>query len=252
MILLSHLVGRYQGDLERVHGHQLLPSHRLALQAMRRCRQSGSDLMRVKCSDCEHNIRIPHSCGHRSCPHCQHHESQQWIERQRAKLQPVEYFLSTFTVPAELRKMFRRHQRMAYDLLLKTAWQTIDSFARRDPRLSGKMGAHAVLHTHNRRLKYHPHVHLIVPAGAINEEKREWRNKAAGYLFRAGNLARVFRAKWYEGMRSLGLRIKSPLPSEWIVNCKSVGRGDKALVYLGRYLYRGVLQEKHILQTSMA
>ena len=32
-----------------------------------------------------------------------------------------------------------------------------------------------------------------------------------------------------------------------MVDCKSVGGGEKALVYLGRYLYRGVLQEKDIL-----
>ncbi len=32
-----------------------------------------------------------------------------------------------------------------------------------------------------------------------------------------------------------------------MADCKSVGTGDKALVYLGRYLYRGVIQEKDII-----
>lgn len=32
-----------------------------------------------------------------------------------------------------------------------------------------------------------------------------------------------------------------------MVDCKGVGTGEKALVYLGRYLYRGVVQEKDIL-----
>ncbi len=31
------------------------------------------------------------------------------------------------------------------------------------------------------------------------------------------------------------------------VNCKSVGTGDNALTYLGRYLYRGMIQEKDIV-----
>lgn len=250
MILLSQLVERYQDDLERHHGPQLLPSHRQALQAMRRCRQQGSDQMVLHCSDCEHTIKIPHSCGHRSCPHCQHHESQQWIKRQRAKLLPVQYFLITFTVPAELRPLIWQHQRTAYDLLLKTAWQTIDSFARRDPKLRGQIGAHAVLHTHNRRLYFHPHVHLIVPAGAVNKQRHEWRTKATQYLFHAANLAKVFRAKWYEGMRRLGLQVKTALPQEWVVDCKHVGHGDKVLLYLGRYLYRGVLPEKNILSDA--
>jgi hypothetical protein len=34
-----------------------------------------------------------------------------------------------------------------YDLLIKAAWQTVDSFARRDPKLKGRIGAHSVLHT---------------------------------------------------------------------------------------------------------
>jgi len=32
-----------------------------------------------------------------------------------------------------------------------------------------------------------------------------------------------------------------------VVDCKSVGSGEKALIYLGRYLYRGVIREKDIL-----
>ena len=37
-------------------------------------------------------------------------------------------------------------------------------------------------------------------------------------------------------------------PVKWVVDCKNVGKGDKALIYLGRYLYRGVIQEKDILK----
>jgi hypothetical protein len=92
MVLLSEVVDRHQGELERLHGHQLLPSHRQALQAMRRCRRQGGDLMVLHCSSCSHRLKVPHSCGHRSCPHCQHHDSQRWIERQQARLLPVEYF----------------------------------------------------------------------------------------------------------------------------------------------------------------
>jgi len=34
------------------------------------------------------------------------------------------------------------------------------------------------------------------------------------------------------------------LPKRWVVDCKGVGSGEKALVYLGRYLYRGVIAER--------
>jgi len=43
MILLSQLIDHYQKDLEKAHGHEMLPSHHQALRAMKRCRRQGSD-----------------------------------------------------------------------------------------------------------------------------------------------------------------------------------------------------------------
>jgi hypothetical protein len=156
----------------------------------------------------------------------------------------------TFTVPAQLRSTFWQHQKQMYDLLIKASWQTIDSFARRDPKLKGRIGAHAVLHTHNRKLDYHPHLHMIVPAGAVDEKKSQWRCKTEHYLFPVTNLAKVFRAKMFDGIKALGLKVKETLPDDWVVHCKQVGRGEQALIYLGRYLYRGVISEKNILSDS--
>ena len=153
-------------------------------------------------------------------------------------------------MPAELRPLFWAKRRVTYDQLMKTAWQTVDSFARRDPKLKGKTGAHAVLHTHNHLLGYHPHMHLIVPAGAVNQQDKEWRTKDETCLFPQQNLARVIRAKWLDGMRRLGLEVRATLPDEWVVDCKAVGYGKEALTTHGRYFYRGVLPEKNILSDS--
>ena len=35
------------------------------------------------------------------------------------------------------------------------------------------------------------------------------------------------------------LTLPTRYPEKWVVDCKSVGKGEKALIYLGRYLYRG-------------
>ena len=40
------------------------------------------------------------------------------------------------------------------------------------------------------------------------------------------------------------------LPDKWIVDCRKVGRGLPALKYLSRYLYRGVLADKNIIDVS--
>ncbi len=104
-----------------------------------------------------------------------------------------------------------------------------------------------VLHTHNRRLDFHPHVHLVMPAVAFDAKQRLWRNKDSGFLFDHKALAKVFCAKMLHGIKQAGLILPKQYPEAWVVDCKAVGSGQKALVYLGRYLYRGVLPEKNIV-----
>jgi hypothetical protein len=202
--------------------------------------------MLAQCPDCDEQEFVPHSCGHRNCPHCQHHESQQWLQRQLHKQVPAEYFLLTFTLPKELRPLAWSHQRLLYSTLIRCVWETVRTFSQNDPQLQGIAGAIAVLHTHSRRLDFHPHVHLVMPAAAIDAQKRLWRTKT-GYLFNHKALAKVFRAKMLDALTQQGLELPAAYPETWVVDCKSVGTGESALIYLGRYLYRGVIQEKHIV-----
>ena len=37
------------------------------------------------------------------------------------------------------------------------------------------------------------------------------------------------------------------MPKQWVVDCRHAGRGESALEYLSRYLYRGVIGESNIL-----
>jgi len=192
---------------------------------------------------------VPHSCGHRSCPHCQHFESQRWLQRQTQRLVAGNYFLVTFTLPAELRPLAWQHQRIAYDLLMDCAWQTLRTFSQNHRHLQGSPGAIAVLHTHARDLHFHPHVHLVIPGAALDVDRRLWRAlpASAKYLFNHKALAKVFGAKFLAALQEHGLAAPPALPAKWVVDCKSVGDGRKALVYLGRYLYRGVIQEHDIV-----
>lgn len=66
-------------------------------------------------------------------------------------------------------------------------------------------------------------------------------------MFSHKALAKVFRAKMLEAITQAGLVLPEKYPTQWVVDCKSVGAGEKALIYLGRYLYRGVIQEKDIV-----
>jgi hypothetical protein len=274
MILLSSIIQAFEAEFLERYQASILPSQRQALAAMKQCRTSQSPVMLAQCDDCASQLWVPHSCGHRNCPHCQQHESQQWLERQLKKQVPAEYFLVTFTLPEELRALAWQQQRTLYALMIRCSWETVKTFTQNDRQLKGKAGAVTVLHTHSRRLDYHPHVHLVMPAAAIDTDQRRWRTKTAkhqgktksktGYLFNHKALAKVFRAKLLEAIRQADLalpahydpqgggecrnrRERVSVPDTWVVDVKSVGSGDKALVYLGRYLYKGVIQEKDIM-----
>ncbi len=253
MILFSSIIKKFESDFLAQYPGQILPSHRKALTAMKLCRTRHSPRMLAGCSECDHRMLVPHSCGHRNCPHCQAHESQQWLERQLKKQVPGEYFLLTFTLPAEFRPLAWRHQRTLYSLMTQCCWETVRTFSENEKQLRGTPGAVTVLHTHSRRLDFHPHVHLVMPAAAIDTANKLWRTKISknksktGYLFNHKALAKVFRAKMLEAITQAAFVLPEHYPEKWVVDCKSVGTGEKALIYLGRYLYRGVVQEQDIV-----
>ncbi len=156
MILLSTIIQTFEAEFLAQYRDSILPSHLKALAAMKDCRTSHSPLMQVQCPACDHQVFVPHSCGHRNCPRCQNHESQQWLERQLKKQVPAAYFLLTFTLPTELRPLAWSHQRTLYALMIQCARETVRSFSQNDNQLQGIPGAIAVLHTHSRRLDFHP------------------------------------------------------------------------------------------------
>lgn len=264
MIRLATVIETFEADFRAQYWHKLTSDHMRALAAIKHCRSHASPKMQARCSGCDHQMLVPHSCGHRHCPHCQHHESQQWLERQIKKQVPAEYFLLTFTLPAEFRPLSWTHQKVLYELLLRCSWETVRTFSQNDRQLQGIPGAISVLHTHTRQLDFHPHVHLVMPAAAINSEQKRWRTKRSkrsrqarrsgeakgSYLFNHTALAKVFRAKMLAGIEAAGLTLPERYPKVWVVDCKSVGTGEKALVYLGRYLYRGVIREQDIVAYS--
>ena len=173
------------------------------------------------------------------------------LARQCAKLLPVDYYLATFTLPYELRGLAKAHPKTVYRLLIECAVQTLKTFAANKKDFNAELGLCAVLHTHTRRLDFHPHVHIVIPGAGVHRARREWRKISGAYLFNGRALARntqaqVFRGLLLKSLAHAGLpRISTP--RKWIVHCEQVGRGQEVLRYLSRYLYRGVISPHNIL-----
>ncbi len=250
MILLSSIISEFKDRFLNRYQKHVLPGHISALNAMEQCRKEHGPHMLVRCTDhkCGKEMYIPHSCGHRSCPHCQNHESQQWIENQLNKLLPAKYYLITFTIPRQLRNLAWKNQKTIYSLMFDCVQDVLKTFTVNDKKLTGAAGFTAILHTHSRPIDYHPHIHVVMPGASINTKTGLWRVKGGRYIFNYKALAKVFRAKLLQAIVDNNLQVPKNCPQKWVVNCKNVGKGDKALIYLGRYLYRGVIQEKDILK----
>jgi hypothetical protein len=243
---LSTLCERYRARYVARYSQHTSEAQWSALNALQGCHTEQYGTLNLVCQECsEQHIRY-RSCGHRFCNQCQQHTTQTWLHRQSAKLLPVDYYLVTFTLPYELRALAKAHSTTMLALLMQCAADTLKRFALNQPGLEAQLGMCAVLHTHTRRLDYHPHVHIVVPGGGVNVARTEWRKLKGTYLFNGRALAQVFRGALLRALSDAGVHIPTT-PQRWVAQCEKVGRGLSALQYLARYLYRGVISNHHII-----
>jgi len=247
---MASIINQYYDAFITRYADTALPGHLKAMNAIRSCRTPDSGELYVRCTECSHAEWRPLSCGHRSCPQCQNHEASQWIDRQQGKLLPVPYFMVTFTLPFELRSLSWHHQKVVYSILFICISSTLKDFGLNPKNLGAEIGMTMVLHTHNRRLDFHPHMHVVVPGGGVDKCRRQWKKKKGKYLFNQKAMAKVFRVRFLAALNEAGLSIPKRVSKEWVVDCSHVGKGITALKYLSRYLYRGVISEKNIVSNQ--
>lgn len=249
MIKMATLINHCTDDFNQHFGARLQPMHRRALDAMLACKRQCGECL-IACEQCNEHKWIALSCGHRACPQCQVNLGENWFARQQQKLIPVAYFMVTFTLPAQLRRIMWWYQEFLYDVLFKAAADTLKTIAKNNHGL--KIGMTGVLHTHTRALDYHPHIHFIVPGGGIvtDKEGTRWQAMKGNYLVNEMALGTVFRGIFLRRLAESGVEIPPNLPKQWVANIKCVGRGEKALRYLSRYLYRGVISQSNIHAAS--
>lgn len=243
---VADICERYRARYIHTYGAHTTDEQWSALNALMGCHTEQYGTLNLACQDCAGMDVRYRSCGHRFCNQCQQHSTQAWLERQMQKLLPVDYYLVTFTLPFELRSVATSHSAMVLSLLMQCAADTLKRFARNESNLSAKIGMTAVLHTHTRRLAYHPHVHIVVPGGGLNVARNQWRQLKGKYLFNGRALGQVFRGTFLHALSQAGLTLPTT-PTQWIAQCEKVGRGLQALQYLSRYLYRGVIADKNII-----
>jgi hypothetical protein len=253
MITLGEIVRQYGAAYRALHAEQLLPSHQAALQAIEQCRTEALGGHVYSCPACGTTRYSYHSCRNRHCPTCQHDAAQSWLESQQELLLPLPYFLVTFTLPCELRDVAYRHQRIMYNLLFRASAAALMELAR-DPRFLGaQIGLLGVLQTWTRDLRYHPHIHYLVPGGGLADDGRTWLTAKADFLVHVKPLAALFRAKLRAALRQTALWAEIPATvwqQDWVVDCWSVGTARAALKYLAPYIFRVAISNNRIVRVA--
>ena len=232
-----------------------------------------------RCEDCGHSRIAYNSCRNRHCPKCQGAAAEDWLAAREADLLPVGYFHVVFTLPAEIAPIAYQNKAIVYDLLFRTAAETLLTIAptgqarglkAHDPKhLGARIGATAVLHSWGSAMIHHPHVHMIVPGGGISLDGRCWVRCKPGFLLPARVLSRLFRRLFLaaladahaagrlaffgeiEGLcrREAFAAHLAPLKKkDWFVYAKAPFAGPEAvLAYLARYTHRVAISNSRLV-----
>jgi hypothetical protein len=250
VIEMAEIFRRYGPEYREKFGERMPLRHRLAMIAIEQCRTEAMGGHVYHCEACDEALYSYHSCKNRHCPKCQNDTAEQWLVEQQALLLPTPYFMVTFTLPADLKQLARSNQKTLYNILFRTSAAALQQLAQ-DPRfVGGRIGMVGVLHTWTRDLSYHPHVHYLVPAGALAPDGQRWLPARQDFLVHVRPLSILFRAKFRDELKKTPLFDLVPAETwkkDWVVHCQPVGSGVAALKYLAPYIFRVAISNNRIL-----
>lgn len=257
---------RSQGD-SLAAGIKLCPDQARAYHDILYCRTSKMGSHTLTCDTCGDTRTSYNSCRNRHCPKCQYVKQLVWVEKLKYRLLPVRYFHVVFTVPEFLKPLFYLNQRECYGMLFASSALAVKKAASNPAFLGVESGCLAVLHTWGQSLNYHPHVHMLVPAGGLDSDGMQWMDANKNFFVPVKALAVIFRGvfmeKLFSALRANRLRVPqkqkglyaamSPLKKEaysklWHVYIKKTFKGAGQVVsYLGRYTHRVAISNSRIV-----
>jgi Putative transposase/Transposase zinc-binding domain len=239
------------------------------MSAIETCRTAALGGHVERCEDCAHELISYNSCRNRHCPKCQAAAARQWLDDREAELLPVPYYHVVFTLPAGIGALAFQNKAAVYNLLFRTAAETLTAIAADPKHLGARIGLTAVLHTWGSALTHHPHVHVIVPGGGLSPDGSRWVACKRNFFLPVRVLSRLFRRLFLEGLAALHAAGRlafhgdlAPLAgksafdtalaplrrSEWVVYAKRPFAGPKAvLAYLSRYTHRVAISNSRLI-----
>jgi len=251
MIELAEVVRKHGPEYLDKFGDRMPHNHKRALFAITACRTEEMGGHLEECDNHCGNVRYSyHSCKNGSCPKCHGADTKRWLEKRETELLPVPYFHLVFTLPAELREVVRSNQKALYAVLFQAAKAALTKLGLDSKYIGGQLGMLAVLHTWTRAKEYHPHLHMLVPAGGL-DKNGVWRSARKKFLVPVKALSPIFRAIFMKLARKA--LPEDAFPKEvwnqnWVVFSRpTFKKTKKVLNYLSRYVYRVAITNNSII-----
>lgn len=237
--------------------------------AIESCRTAALGGRLFQCGRCGRQHPIQNSCRDRHCPNCQGAAARKWMKRRTCEILPVPYFHLVFTMPREIAGIGLRNRRLLITILFRAAHETVRTIAA-DPRHGGRrIGGTSVLHTWDQQMRFHPHLHLVVPNAGIDAETGKWTVGSDRFLAPVKVLASLFRRRFLEQLARAGAEgrisfaggighlarpeafrdaVAAARSKAWVVYAKRPFRGpEQVFAYLSRYTHRVAIGDSRIL-----
>src|ERR1700728_2659088 len=248
-------------------------THIKVLLAIARCRTATLGGHIDECTRCGHRATISYnSCRNRHCPKCQTGARERWIEARRSELLPSPYVHVVFTLPSQPAALALQNKKIVYSLLLRASAETLLEVARNPTHLGAEIGFFSVLHTWNKKLQIHPHVHCVVPAGGLSLDHTRWIRSHPRFFLPIPVLREVFRGKFVAALKLAFQRGQLHLSGDlarlaqpkffaawlrplfrknWVVYSKPpFGGPEYVLHYLGRYTHRVAISNHRLVSLA--
>jgi hypothetical protein len=266
---VADIFRRHGPAWRRAHAGHVSLGQLKVMSAIENCRTAALGGHVARCKDCTHTLIAYNSCRNRHCPKCQGAAAREWLAAREADLLPVPYYHVVFTLPAAIADIAFQNKAVIYDLLFKTAAETLTTIAADPKHLGARIGITAVLHTWGSALTHHPHLHMIVPGGGIALDGTRWIACRPGFFLPVRVLSRLFRRLFLNKLmaahqagrlalfgdlaplaepKSFAAYLGPLRKAEWFVYAKHPFGGPQAvLAYLARYTHRVAIANSRLL-----
>jgi hypothetical protein len=269
-IEVADILRRHGEAYRQAHGAHMGRVERRVMGAITACRTAALGGHVEQCIDCGHTRIAYNSCRNRHCPKCQGLARAAWLDARRSELLPVPYFHVVFTLPAQVGEIAFHNKAVVYDILIRTAAETLRTIAADPKHLGAKIGLIAVLHTWGQNLHHHPHVHCIVAGGGPSSDGTRWIACRPGFFLPVRVLSSLFRRLFLKQLEAafetgrlhffhalapladpatFAQRLAAMRRLAWVVYAKPpFGGPEQVLAYLSRYTHRVAIANSRLIK----